>query len=245
VQDAPPAIVIPAPEVASADQGGIGPKLVVPEVGNCPSADSAEIVVCAPNRNEAYRLRPLSPLPPEPNAREKVIDALTVHIGPVVIAPGGACGTFGICIGFAGTSPKPAKTISLVCLGSGSASRLEPTIGNIAGETVNSIGRREVPYDDQVNIELVEGKESRIRLPRAMLPTIRGWKGGWFKLSEIQVKTDEIMATNEMMATANISDLAGAGVRLEVRLDWLQDMISVSGKSGEYSGTCKPFEPVA
>lgn len=235
MQDAPPAIVAPAPENVGTGESGQGPSLGAPQTGTCPLAAPDEIVVCAPSDTEVYRLSPIPPLPTERTATEKVIDALTVRLGPLVIAPGGACNSFPICISLAPPSGAPVEILHLVCLGPRSAARLDASAGSIAAETVNTIGRRELPFDDQINIELVQGRSGRIRLPRAMLPAYRNWTSGWFKLSEIQMTPEEITAR------AMIKGSDGP----KVRINRAQGEISIDGNFGDYAGACTPFDPVA
>lgn len=143
-------------------------------------------------------------------------------------------------IGVALLLPTPAfaDTLHLVCLGAGSASRVTQTFGSVYGSNGNSawgniVGHKDVPFDDQVNIELVDGQMGRIRMPRAMLPKIHGGEGGWFNLDDVSMKADEITAT----AKVNVLN------HPKVRLDRLQGHISISGKAGDYSGVCQPYDP--
>jgi hypothetical protein len=125
----------------------------------------------------------------------------------------------------------------LVCLGAGSASRADVRSGSAMDSNGNmawgqSVGRREVPFDDQVNLWVAAG-EGEIRLPRAMLPVLRGGRDGWFKLKNVQV------GDREITASASINPLNNP----KIRVDRMTGMINISGKAGDYSGRCQRYDP--
>lgn len=133
-----------------------------------------------------------------------------------------------------------AGTLHLVCLGAGSSNRPTMVQGfatNNSGGSAwgQAIGTRTVPFDDQVNIDLPDGAVGRIRMPRAMLPPIRGGKGGWFEIKSIK-RTDR-----EITGTVQVSLVNSP----KLRLDRMTGRISISGKSGDYSGECQPYDPAA
>lgn len=142
----------------------------------------------------------------------------------------------------AGLSPASSQvptieTLHLVCLGGGSANKVRSSSVYAFGSDGNSawgnvIGTRDVPFEDQVNIEIANG-EGRIRMPRSMLPPIRGGKDGWFKLKNIKVSENEITAR----AALNFINAH------RVRVDRITGMISISGREGDYSGECQPYDP--
>jgi hypothetical protein len=130
------------------------------------------------------------------------------------------------------------QPIYLVCLGAGSANRATTTYGSAYDNGGNSawgqsVSRREVPFDDQVNIELSGDGGGRVRMPRAMLPPIRGGDNGWFKISDVR-RTD-----NEITGTIGVNFMN----KPKLRLDRMRGSVSISGKAGDYSGTCQPYDP--
>lgn len=138
--------------------------------------------------------------------------------------------------------PSPPATaeqaeFNLVCLGAGSANRASSSsvyVQNNNGGSAwgNAVGNRSVPFDDQVNVN-IQGDESRIRMPRAMLPPIRGGEGGWFKLKALKISENEITGSVAVNAINNP----------KLRIDRLTGAISVSGKAGDYAGRCEPYDP--
>jgi hypothetical protein len=76
--------------------------------------------------------------------------------------------------------------LNLICGGQGAANK--PTTANAyawdnQGGSANAIinGTRSVGFGDEVAL-WIEGSEGRLRMPRVMLPAIRGGDSGWFKL---------------------------------------------------------------
>ena len=137
---------------------------------------------------------------------------------------------------FAQVAPPPAaadvESLSLVCLGAGSANRAASMYGYGSGGWGQIIGSKDVSFDDQVTLE-IKNSVGRIRMPRAMLPKIRGGKGGWFEVKEVRWSDDEITGTVQV----NVLNSP------KLRVDRLQGMIAINGKSGDYSGRCEPFDP--
>jgi hypothetical protein len=127
--------------------------------------------------------------------------------------------------------------LELACMGGGSANKVnQATVnawdnnGNYSG--ANVIGTRSVGFEDQVNL-WVKGEEGRIRMPRSMLPAIRGGEDGWFKLKSIEVNDREITASIAVNPLNNP----------KLRVDRYTGMISISGKAGDFSGRCQKYEP--
>jgi len=137
-------------------------------------------------------------------------------------------------------SAADAETLHLVCLGAGSANRFSSTsiYGMISsGQSAwgQAMSERSVGFDDQVDVEVNEAGTSRIRLPRAMLPRLRGGKDGWFELNDVKITDAAITGT----AQVNVINSP------KVRLDRMTGRVSISGKAGDYSGECRKFDPAA
>jgi hypothetical protein len=131
--------------------------------------------------------------------------------------------------------PNPAAELNLVCRGAGSATRQNnASLFGDGGSVFGSIGKRDVDFEDQVNLWL-EGDVGSLRMPRSMLPTIRGGKDGWFELRNVE--SDE----HEITATVAVSILN----KPKLRLDRYTGAVSISGKSGDYTGMCEMFDPAA
>lgn len=144
-----------------------------------------------------------------------------------------------IALGMAVASPAAAETTNLVCLGAGSGNRATSAFafgGDSNGNTGwgQVVSQRAVPYDDQVNIELQDGT-GKIRMPRALLPALRGGKDGWFEVDKIK-KTDREITGVIQVSVFNSPKL---------RLDRMTGHISISGKTGDYSGKCDAYDPGA
>lgn len=87
----------------------------------------------------------------------------------------------------------PQAPLNLTCLGGGTANKVDVRRGNTFGSfsgnaggqsfsgsgssNTTVYGRRQQGFDDQVDVRLFEG-DDRIRMPRTMLPMIRGGKDG-------------------------------------------------------------------
>lgn len=133
---------------------------------------------------------------------------------------------------------QPASSrIDLVCMGAGSANRPTNTFAygmNNYGESgwANIVGNRSVPFDDQVNL-WVEGAEGQVRMPRSMLPPIRGGQDGWFQIKSIRI-TD-----NEITGSVGVNPFNNP----KLRIDRITGNISLSGKAGDYSGRCSKYDP--
>ena len=144
---------------------------------------------------------------------------------------------FALLLAGQAVAPQP---IHLICVGAGTAARLTSTYGSVYDNRGNSawgqvLSQRDTPFDDQVNIDIGADGTGRIRMPRAMLPVIRGGKDGWFELGSIKMTDYEITAA----AQVNFMN------RPRVRLDRITGAISISGKAGDYSGECQAYDPAA
>ncbi|WP_336979710.1 hypothetical protein [Altererythrobacter fulvus] len=146
-------------------------------------------------------------------------------------------GLLALCAATSAAGQSDAKRFDLVCLGGGAANKATYAQANAWDSnggyaSANVVGNRSVPFDDQVNL-WIEGGEGRIRMPRAMLPVIRGGEDGWFKIKSIKIGENEITASVAVNVMNNP----------KLRIDRLTGAISISGKAGDYVGTCQPYDP--
>lgn len=90
-----------------------------------------------------------------------------------------------------------AQPLNLTCVGAGTANKIAVTNVYGSGRGNGTVGTtpysysssgnaiayssRQQDFADQVDVRLFSG-DDRIRMPRTMLPAIRGGDGGWFKL---------------------------------------------------------------
>jgi hypothetical protein len=66
-----------------------------------------------------------------------------------------------------------------------------------------------------------------------MLPPVRGGEDGWFKIKSIEVSDREIIGSVSVNPLNNP----------KLRIDRYAGNISISGKAGDYTGQCRPYEP--
>lgn len=127
--------------------------------------------------------------------------------------------------------------LNLVCSGGGAANKSVSTQGqawdsdgNAAGAVVTQ--QRSVGFEDQLQL-WIEGSEGKARLPRVLLPPIRGGEGGWFNLKDIRITDSEITGT----VAVNVIN------HPKMVLDRLTGTISLAGKVGQFNGRCQKFDP--
>lgn len=141
-------------------------------------------------------------------------------------------------------APAQQQALNLTCFGSGIANKPTMITGHTSGSfsgsvgttpysgsgnaTTNVYGMRQQGFGDQVDIRLFAG-DDRIRIPRTMLPPIRGGKDGWFKLKDIRADDRSIRAK----AAVNFMN------NPNVHIDRVTGTISISGKAGDYTGQCQ------
>ncbi len=144
-----------------------------------------------------------------------------------------------LCLATSAQAQDSGNRLNLICGGQGAANK--PTTSNAyawdnqggsANATIN--GTRSVGFGDEVAL-WIEGGDGRLRMPRAMLPAIRGGDNGWFKLKSIVITDREITASVAVNALNNP----------KMRLDRMTGSISLSGKAGDYTGGCEKFDPEA
>lgn len=137
-----------------------------------------------------------------------------------------------------------AQPLNLTCMGGGTANKV--TVTNIYGSNSGSgsvgatpysyngsgnataYGQRQQGFADQVDIRLFSG-DDRIRMPRTMLPPIRGGKDGWFRLKDVVADTRSVRAK----VAVNIINSP------KLFIDRVTGTISISGKAGDFSGQCE------
>jgi hypothetical protein len=144
----------------------------------------------------------------------------------------------------------PQQPLELTCFGGGTANKFttvtaqnnaqvsgivgtEIFSGSGSGTTTLAIPRQQ-DFSDQVDVRLFNGDDS-IRLPRTILPPIRGGKAGWFKLKNVVADARSIRAS----AAINFIN------HPKVFIDRVTGTISISGKAGDYSGQCQVIDVAA
>lgn len=129
-------------------------------------------------------------------------------------------------------------SLNLMCFGGGAANKLATGTAfgwnafGSAGATI--VTERSQGFDDQVSLRMT-ATEGRLRMPRSMLPAIRGGEDGWFKLHDIKIKAGEITASVGVNAFNNP----------KLVLDRYFGAISIAGKAGNYNGRCRRYDPEA
>ena len=130
-----------------------------------------------------------------------------------------------------------ATTLNLVCFGDGAANKQRGgtfnawnNYGDSASGTVTQNSRE--GFADQVNVQ-IKGGEGQLRMPRAMLPAIRGGKDGWFTLKDIKVTQADITASVSVNPLNNP----------KMRIDRYTGIINLSGKAGDFVGKCQAYDP--
>ena len=138
-------------------------------------------------------------------------------------------------------APQP---LNLTCVGGGTANKV--TVSNIYGSSSGSgmigstpytysgsgdgtvYGRRSQGFADQVDIRLFSG-DDRIRMPRTMLPPLHGGNDGWFRLKDVVADARSVRAK----VAVNFMNSP------KLFIDRVTGSISLSGKSGDFTGQCE------
>lgn len=147
------------------------------------------------------------------------------------------------------SNKQTSSRVDLVCAGAGSANKPTVTQGygstdisgtyrgldgeygrfNGSGSTTTTIyGERSQEFVDEVRL-FVEGDGGRLRMPRTMLPILRGGENGWFKLKNVKYTDQEITASIAVNPLNNP----------KMRIDRYTGAISIFGKAGDYIGRCE------
>lgn len=136
-----------------------------------------------------------------------------------------------------GAAAQEATSLNLVCFGDGAANKQRggsfnawSNFGDSASGTVLQHSRE--GFEDQVNVQL-SNNAGQLRMPRAMLPTIRGGKDGWFTLKDIKVTQADITASVAVNPLNNP----------KMRIDRYTGIINLSGKAGDFVGKCQTYDP--
>jgi hypothetical protein len=156
-----------------------------------------------------------------------------------------------LALAAAAAAQAPAQQpLQLTCFGSGTANKMSVATANSRAHVFGTVGTtpvsgsgygsatinvpRQQDFSDQVDIRLFSG-DDRIRLPRTLLPPIRGGDGGWFKLKKVVVDARSIKAS----AAINFINTP------KVFIDRVTGTVSISGKAGDYTGQCQAVDPSA
>jgi len=142
------------------------------------------------------------------------------------------------------------QPLNLTCAGGGTANKATAhtayTNGYASGmigttpvsgsgsSTTTVYGMRQQGFEDQVDVRLFSGNDA-IRLPRTMLPGLHGGSDGWFRLKNV------IADARSIHASAYVNFLNNP----KVYIDRVTGSISISGKSGDYSGQCQVVDTSA
>ena len=143
--------------------------------------------------------------------------------------------------------PQP---LHLTCVGGGTANKMTVRNVNSSGSVYGSVGttpysgygnvssneygQRQQGFVDQVDLRLFGG-DDRVRMPRTMLPAVRGGKDGWFKLKNVIFDSRSIRAS----AAVNVMN------NPKIHIDRVTGLISISGKAGDFSGQCQVIDASA
>jgi len=120
------------------------------------------------------------------------------------------------------------QPLALTCAGGGAATKRSGGFINGNGWSASVISHHDREFAEQVDVRLFSG-DDRIRMPRTMLPGIHGGQDGWFKLKNVVANERSIHASAAVSVINNP----------KVYIDRVTGTISISGKSGDYSGECQ------
>jgi hypothetical protein len=126
--------------------------------------------------------------------------------------------------------------LTLVCMGAGAANKVSTATAWASDSDGNSgqatiMGQRSQQFADQVDL-VIDGENSRVRMPRTMLPTIRGGEDGWFKLKSLKVGESTITGSVAINPINNP----------KIFVDRRTGTVNISGKAGDYSGQCQKID---
>jgi len=161
---------------------------------------------------------------------------------------------------FASAAPAPAPVVTAVagvqhplqitCFGGGTANKYTfatgggtTQINGMVGTTIVSGSAhtstsvmipREEGFSGQADLRLFDGND-RIRLPASIVARFHGGEAGWFKLKDVVADARSIHAK----VLVNFLN------HPEIYIDRVTGTISISGKSGDYSGECQVIDASA
>lgn len=136
------------------------------------------------------------------------------------------------------------QPLNLTCFGGGTANKYSFATGGgtmqvngMVGSTpVNGTAQtstsvmipRQEGFTDQADLRLFGG-DDRIRLPGSIVARLHGGDAGWFRLKDVVADARSIHAK----ALVNFAN------HPEIYIDRVTGTISISGKSGDYTGQCQ------
>jgi hypothetical protein len=157
-------------------------------------------------------------------------------------------GAFAVSLILSITAAQAAEQpLQLTCFGAGTANKpsaatawgnahASGTVGATTwsrggSQTTTVYGVRQQSFGDQVDVRLFSG-EDQIRMPRTMLPGLHGGRDGWFELKNVVADAHSIRGK----AAVNFAN------HPNVFIDRVTGTISISGKSGDYTGQCQVMD---
>lgn len=140
-------------------------------------------------------------------------------------------------LGAAQATAQEPLAINLLCYGGGAANKVRSGSANAWNSYGDSASASTTyteaqGFEDQADVRIA-GTEGQIRMPRAMLPLIRGGKDGWFTLKNIKVSDRDILASVAVNPINNP----------KLRIDRYTGTINLSGKAGDFVGKCQAYDP--
>ena len=162
----------------------------------------------------------------------------TTPLDPIEIAPDAGTGRdilFLVCVGEGRANQLRSASHSGSVSGSmsGTNSNGNFSSGSFHGSSSGtSFWMDSVPFDEQVNVEITKDV-ARIRMPRAMLPIIRGGVNGWMKINNLQ------WGENEIIGSVGVNVINNP----KLRIDRLTGALSVNGKAGDFVAICQSIDP--
>lgn len=140
--------------------------------------------------------------------------------------------------------------LSLTCFGGGTANKYAYATGGgttqingmvgmtpVSGAAQTSTGvmiPRQEGFSGQADVRLFDGND-RIHLPASIVARWHGGQDGWFKLKDVVADARSIRAK----ALVNFANHPA------IYIDRVTGTISISGKSGDYSGECQVIDATA
>ncbi len=133
-------------------------------------------------------------------------------------------------------NPAMAQDFNLNCNGGGTSKESDVTTGSITdayGRTTTGqvSSYRNYNFAEGISIE-ISGASGRIRMPRNLLPVIKGGNNGWFNLEKVAVSDREITAT----AKVNFLN------KPKISIDRMNGTVSINSSSGSFFGQCSNYD---
>jgi len=126
--------------------------------------------------------------------------------------------------------------LNLSCAGGGIAEISNGTYANAYdnyGNSVTITGRSSnaVNYRSITEFRMIDD-EGQIRLPKAILPPIRGGTNGWFEVKKLEISETRITGK----AAVNFLN------NPEFTINRLTGILSINSKKGSFTGECKAYD---